>query len=73
MKEDAILTVARTWLKSSKLITNAKEIADAVKESKGVDVNVKQVRKILRSKLSLSFIKTKKVHPNVISMKVPVQ
>ena len=44
LKEDAILTVARTWLKSSKLITNAKEIADAVKESKDLEVNVKQVR-----------------------------
>ena len=72
MRDDAILFEARSWQKKGKPIANAKDIADAIKESKGLEVNVKQVRQVLRSKLGLSFIKTKKVHPNANSVKVLV-
>ena len=41
MKNDAIIVEARTWLKKGKPIANAKDIADDIKESKGLEVNVK--------------------------------
>ena len=44
MRDDAILVEARTWQKRGKPIVNAKQIVDGLKESKGLEVNVKQVR-----------------------------
>ena len=41
IKEEAILVEAKTWQKKGKPIANAKDIADAIKESKGLEMNVK--------------------------------
>ena len=55
-----------------KPIVSAKTVCDSVTDSTGIVVNQRRVRYLLKKEMRLSFIKTKKLHPNANSASVLV-
>ena len=70
---DFIHTVASQWLGEGRPLLSAKSISETLKAEVGRKVSVKVVRQVLKKELRLSFLKTKKLHPQANSVKVLVQ
>ena len=72
-KEEAIRAEARALLEQELGIVNTKTICQAVQDNAGVEVSMKQVRRVLKRDLHLSFVKAKKLYPNSNQLIVQVQ
>ena len=70
---EVIHTIASQWLDEGRPLLTAKLISETLKAEVGRKVSVKVVRQVLKKELGLSYLKTKKLHPQANSVKVLIQ